>query len=86
LIAARRGRDRPQVDEIVYEFPLHEWRDIAGSKVKPHDFLRAFFELAAISWRYGRLPRPASEPRALPITGGLHTTGIPTPAPFPSVR
>jgi glycosyltransferase involved in cell wall biosynthesis len=53
LVAARWGTDRPRVEEIVYEFPLHEWRDVDGSKVKPSDFVGAFFELAAIAWRYG---------------------------------
>ncbi len=57
LVATRRATDRPRVGEVVYEFPLHEWRDVAGSKVKPRDFARAFFELAAISWRYGRTCR-----------------------------
>src|SRR5262249_38907688 len=69
LAAARRGTDRPQVDELVYEFPLHEWRDVAGSKVKPRDFARAFFELAAITRRYGRLTGPSSEPRTSLVTG-----------------
>jgi hypothetical protein len=86
LVAARRATDRPHVGEIVYEFPLHEWRDVAGSKVRPRDFARALFDLAAISWRYGRRSSPASETRALPIAGRPHTTGLATPAPFPSGR
>lgn len=84
LIAARRGTDRPRVDEIVYEFPLHEWRDVDGSKVTHRDFVRAFFELAAINWRYGRLAPTKSEPGRLPTSGRLQTTGI--PAPLPSAR
>jgi glycosyltransferase involved in cell wall biosynthesis len=59
LIAARRETELRRVEEIVYEFPLHEWRDIAGSKVKARDFGRAFFELAAIAWNYRRMARPA---------------------------
>ncbi len=40
----------------IYEFPLTEWRDVAGSKVKPLDFPRAFVELVGIYWTY----RPGS--------------------------
>jgi hypothetical protein len=86
LVAARRATDRPGVGEVVYEFPLHEWRDVAGSKVKPRDFVRAFFELAAISRRYGGMAGAASQPRALPIAGRHRSTGIAAPASFPSGR
>lgn len=86
LIASRRGTDRPKIDEVVYEFPLHEWHDVAGSKVRPRDFVRAFYELAAISWRYGRFAGPSSEPCASPIPGRSHAGRIPSQAPFPSAR
>ncbi|HLI83956.1 MAG TPA: glycosyltransferase [Bryobacteraceae bacterium] len=36
----------------IYEFPLREWVDVAGSKVRPKDFVRAFGELAAIWLKY----------------------------------
>ena len=52
LIRARRGTRLPQVQNVIYEFPLHEWHDVAGSKVRPWDFVRAFFGLATIYWRY----------------------------------
>jgi dolichyl-phosphate beta-glucosyltransferase len=52
LIHARRGTRLPQVEDIVYEFPLHEWHDVAGSKVRPGDFVRAFSGLAMIYWHY----------------------------------
>jgi glycosyltransferase involved in cell wall biosynthesis len=64
LIATRRGTRRARVDRVVYEFPLHEWRDVAGSKVRPRDFVRAFVELAAIAWKYGRMAR---SPRVAPV-------------------
>jgi dolichyl-phosphate beta-glucosyltransferase len=52
LIRARRGTRLPQVQDVIYEFPLHEWHDVAGSKVRPWDFVRAFFGLARIYWHY----------------------------------
>ena len=38
----------------IYEYPLPEWTDVAGSKVKSADFLRAFGELATIYRRHLR--------------------------------
>ncbi|HYZ83522.1 MAG TPA: glycosyltransferase [Bryobacteraceae bacterium] len=40
----------PRLRDGMYEFPLHRWVDVAGSKVKPKDFLRATLELFDI-WR-----------------------------------
>jgi glycosyltransferase involved in cell wall biosynthesis len=42
--------NRSVVRSMIYEFPLYEWRDIAGSKVEPKDFTRAVIEVLAI-WR-----------------------------------
>jgi dolichyl-phosphate beta-glucosyltransferase len=70
LIADRRGTDRPQIEETLYEFPLHEWRDVAGSKVGPIDFLKSLFGLLDICWYYGRNATPASPNRAVPISSG----------------
>jgi dolichyl-phosphate beta-glucosyltransferase len=52
-ILARFLRDRHDlemqaIDEVIHEIPLRRWKDIAGSKVKPRDFLEAFFELWTI--------------------------------------
>lgn len=44
--------DRERVKQTMYEFPLHAWDDVAGSKVKPHDFLKAFFDVLRIRQRY----------------------------------
>jgi glycosyltransferase involved in cell wall biosynthesis len=52
LIQARRGTDLPPACEVICELPLNEWRDIAGSKVKPYDFLKAMVEMTKIYWRY----------------------------------
>lgn len=44
--------DAMQFENEIYEFPLPVWTDVAGSKVKPSDFFRAFVELATIYRRY----------------------------------
>lgn len=49
--------DRAPVRASIFEFPLHQWEDVAGSKVRPHDFFRAFLDVAAIYRRY-LAPRP----------------------------
>ena len=36
----------------IVELPLHEWRDVAGSKVRPRDFLKAGGELLRIRLKY----------------------------------
>ncbi len=38
----------------IYEYPLHRWADIAGSKVGPADFLVAFRDVVRIRQRYMR--------------------------------
>jgi len=45
----------------IYELPLNQWRDVAGSKVRPTDFVRGFVELLRIFHKYGHGGR-----RALP--------------------
>jgi dolichyl-phosphate beta-glucosyltransferase len=59
LIRMRRGAEQPRVTEIVYEMPLDQWEDVAGSKLKRGDFFKAVAELNAIWWRY---LRPAAVP------------------------
>ena len=87
LVATRRRTNRRRVDEIVYEFPLHEWRDVAGSKVKPHDFVKAFVELAEIAWNYRWMTRPPIRPRPSPArTSGHPHSAIPAPAPISGTR
>ena len=42
----------------IYEYPLHTWEDIAGSKVKVRDFFIALYDLSKIYRKYLRhLPR-----------------------------
>jgi glycosyltransferase involved in cell wall biosynthesis len=49
--ACRRNNLRPPED-LICEFPLQTWNDVAGSKVKPLDFFKSFFDLAKIYWQY----------------------------------
>lgn len=50
----QRGYDMAAVEKAIYEYPLQEWRDVAGSQVKPRDFVRAFFDVVRIHLRYRR--------------------------------
>ena len=36
----------------IYENPLDFWEDVAGSKLKKKDFLKAFYELGSLCWKY----------------------------------
>jgi len=51
-ILARMQQVFTNLERRVIEFPLNQWRDIQGSKVRPRDFLRASVELVAIWARY----------------------------------
>jgi glycosyltransferase involved in cell wall biosynthesis len=52
LIAASRLESAPAVEEMVYELPLSQWCEVAGSKVKALDFFKALIELRAIYRHY----------------------------------
>ena len=54
LIRARRGGALPAADEVVCEVPLAEWADVAGSKLRPLDYLRSGVDLLRIWLRYLR--------------------------------
>jgi len=41
-----------EVYQIVYEFPLSEWRDVKGSKIKKWDFILQIFEMYKIKKHY----------------------------------
>ncbi len=48
LIQASRGNELMSPEHVIYEFPLTEWRDVPGSKLRSSDFVRAVWELARI--------------------------------------
>jgi glycosyltransferase involved in cell wall biosynthesis len=50
------------VERAICEEPLWQWTDVDGSKVRPRDFFKAIFELAAIYRKYllATSPRAAS--------------------------
>ncbi len=49
---ARHNGNPARLRHEIYEYPLPEWTDVAGSKVKPTDFFKAFGELFQIYRRY----------------------------------
>ena len=50
----RRGASDARVADAIYEFPLREWRNAVGSKVRPRDYLRSAVDLFRIWRRYLR--------------------------------
>jgi dolichyl-phosphate beta-glucosyltransferase len=61
LIRARRGTNRPQPEAVIYEYPLETWVDVAGSKVRGLDFLRALVGVGRI-YRHYLAPRAWTAP------------------------
>jgi glycosyltransferase involved in cell wall biosynthesis len=66
LIARRlEGFDlaaRSRAGELMIEYPLMQWEDVAGSKVRMVDLLVAFWGLARIAFRYRLRARVAAAP------------------------
>ncbi len=54
IIRGARHAELPPVDEMVFEIPLTTWHDRAGSKVRWHDFPKAFVDLVRIRSHYLR--------------------------------
>jgi glycosyltransferase involved in cell wall biosynthesis len=56
FVRQRRVAGLP-AETTLYEMPLHQWREVRGSKVKGRDFVKALFGLGMIYWTYLRPSR-----------------------------
>lgn len=54
-----RIRGRKFCCDTIFEYPLHAWQDVGGSKVRPRDFFTAIGDLARIHHRYLNPAPPA---------------------------
>jgi len=48
MVRLQRNGNGRRVEELIYEVPLHRWRDVAGSKIRPADYLRAFVDVLRV--------------------------------------
>ncbi len=71
------------LEQVVYEYPLESWRDVAGSKLKSSDFVKSFGELAQIYWSYLRPGVSASPAVAARLAAAGH---MPAGASGPLLR
>jgi hypothetical protein len=51
-VRARRSTSLPPVSKVIFEYPLMEWRDVAGSKIKLVDWLKVAVNLGRIYVKY----------------------------------
>jgi dolichyl-phosphate beta-glucosyltransferase len=63
---------RLAIHSLIHETPLKRWRDVAGSKVRPRDFLRAAFEL----WTIGRCYRHRSATAMIPAPASYEAAEV----------
>ena len=63
---------RPRVEESIYEFPLHRWEDVGGSKVKLGDIAKMAWGLVQVRRKYvwGQWPEGGTEAGAGAGEGG----------------
>ncbi len=62
-VQARKHGNLPSLRTIVYEHPLMEWRDVAGSKLRLGDWFAVGGSLVRIYWKYLRPSRAAAQER-----------------------
>jgi dolichyl-phosphate beta-glucosyltransferase len=46
------GKNSARLEHSIYEYPLENWEDIEGSKVRLHDFITAFTDVVRIRRKY----------------------------------
>jgi glycosyltransferase involved in cell wall biosynthesis len=51
FMAVVRNSSSMQADKAIFEYPLDQWHDVQGSRLKPVDFVTAAIDLAGIYWR-----------------------------------
>ena len=51
-VRARRAPGMTPVSKVIFEYPLMEWRDVAGSKIKPLDWIKVGVNLGRIYVKY----------------------------------
>jgi glycosyltransferase involved in cell wall biosynthesis len=66
FVRGRKAGSLPAAEDAIYELPLSQWRDVAGSNVKARDFFKSFFELLQIYWVYLRPGTAAAAPVSIP--------------------
>jgi glycosyltransferase involved in cell wall biosynthesis len=59
MVVASRHGGAATARNMIYEYPLEEWRDVPGSRLRIMDYLTAGVDLAAICWRYRLRPSAA---------------------------
>lgn len=52
LIELRSQFQLPPAEKLIYECPLQQWRDVAGSKIRLRHWFKAIWEFGAIARRY----------------------------------
>jgi len=65
LSSSGQGLGRPEPPQILYEYPLRQWRDVAGSKLRLRHIVKAALDLVGILTRYRWSQR--NEPVAVPL-------------------
>lgn len=67
LMMSIRSSGESRAEELIYEYPLERWEDVADSRLKPQDFVVAAADLALIRWRYSWRPTRTAATETLRI-------------------